>query len=148
MSGYDGPSIFRHQSKNKEETDQPVTIKKSNRTSFYQPKKEKKIEKPSLKNVALSRARVEKRTSTPFNPTKLPSREYFQRRYQEGTKEGVKEMYAWIRQQLKVADDDLILFENKMKDTQHLFENGEEKNSDSMVPRRGLNSDLDIDFNV
>lgn len=148
MSGYDGPSIFRQQKKDDQSPSKPAQVKSSSRRSSPRVSQREKIEKPSLKHVALSRIQAQDRTSTPYKPTQLPSREYFQKRYQEGTKQGVKERYGWISRQMKVDDDDLLLFEHRLDKDLSLFEEEEDLYQDHNRPRRGLNSQLEIDFDL
>lgn len=111
MTGYDGPSFFRHE--NKEIKKFPPVSKEKN---AVQKNKNRRDQKASLSKVPYQNTNVngKKRTSTPFNPKKLPPKEYFEHRYNEGLNDSNK-MYGIIRSRLKKSDPDILLFENTMK---------------------------------
>lgn len=107
MSGYDGPSFFRHK---KKETNKFPPVNKTNDVSQIN----KRAQKTSLSKIPYQKTDVnkKKRSSTPFNPKKLPPKEYFEHRYNEGLNDSNK-IYSIIRSRLKKSDQDILLFENE-----------------------------------
>lgn len=109
MTGYDGPSFFRKENK---KTDKFPSVNKTNNTA----QENKRDQKTSLSKVPYQSTNIDKkkRSSTPFNPKKLPPKEYFEHRYNEGLNDSDK-LYGIIRSRLRKSDQDILLFENTMK---------------------------------
>lgn len=144
MSGYDGPSIFKNQKSKSGES----KIIRSSRQVGKQSERGKKIEKPSLKDVGEARAVYQgKRSSTPYSPKQLPSRDYFDKRYYDGVNKPNKALYERIYQELQSADDDLLLFATDQEEmgTQLSLDDSPTQTSVARPPQRktGLNQRIE-----
>lgn len=151
MSGYDGPSFYKQTGKDKVD-DLPAKRSSETLDEPYRPilrqqqSLEQRAKKPSLKEVAMERASKlrSKRSSTPYNPTKLPSKAYFDKRFEMGQPTDER-LYRIIARRLKKPTQMLLLFEHRLK------EDNEESDDDSASKekkdrhgryRSGLNPDI------